>query len=168
MQAIILAAGMGKRLGELTRHNTKCMVEINGVKLIDRLLRQLSEVELQRIIIVAGYYGERLQQHVGAIYNNIPVKYVHNVVYDKTNNIYSLALAINYLQEDDTLLVESDLIFEDGLFKLVVDDPFPNLAIVAKYEPWMDGTMVKLNEERDIINFVLKKNFEYGEIESYY
>ena len=168
MQAIILAAGMGERLGELTRHNTKCMVEINGVKLIDRLLRQLSEVELQRIIIVAGYYGERLQQHVGAIYNNIPVKYVHNVVYDKTNNIYSLALAINYLQEDDTLLVESDLIFEDGLFKLVVDDPFPNLAIVAKYEPWMDGTMVKLNEERDIINFVLKKNFEYGEIESYY
>lgn len=168
MQAIILAAGMGKRLGELTRHNTKCMVEINGVKLIDRLLRQLSEVELQRIIIVTGYYGERLQQHVGAIYNNIPVKYVHNVVYDKTNNIYSLALAINYLQEDDTLLVESDLIFEDGLFKLVVDDPFPNLAIVAKYEPWMDGTMVKLNEERDIINFVLKKNFEYAEIESYY
>ena len=42
MQAIILAAGMGRRLGELTKENTKCMVEVNGVRLIDRLLGQLS------------------------------------------------------------------------------------------------------------------------------
>ena len=38
MQAIILAAGMGRRLGEYTKDNTKCMVPVNGVKLIDRLL----------------------------------------------------------------------------------------------------------------------------------
>ena len=42
MQAIILAAGMGKRLGELTRNNTKCMVKVNGTSLIDRILTQLS------------------------------------------------------------------------------------------------------------------------------
>ena len=55
MQAIILAAGMGKRLGELTKDNTKCMVEVNGVRLIDRTLNQLSRLELTRVVIVVGY-----------------------------------------------------------------------------------------------------------------
>lgn len=44
MQAIILAAGMGRRLGELTQNNTKCMVEVNGVRLIDRTIAQLSNL----------------------------------------------------------------------------------------------------------------------------
>ena len=55
MQAIILAAGMGRRLGELTKGNTKCMVEVNGVPLIDRLLGQLSSLSLERVVIVVGY-----------------------------------------------------------------------------------------------------------------
>ena len=62
MQAIILAAGMGRRLGEKTRDNTKCMVEVNGVRLIDRLLRQLSVLDLQRVIIVVGYKGKELKE----------------------------------------------------------------------------------------------------------
>lgn len=59
MQAIILAAGMGKRLGELTKDNTKCMVKVNGVPLIDRVLRQLSSIDLSRVIIVTGYQGKK-------------------------------------------------------------------------------------------------------------
>ena len=58
MQAIILAAGMGKRLGELTHNNTKCMVKVNGVTLIDRVLTQLSKFNLQRVVIVIGYEGK--------------------------------------------------------------------------------------------------------------
>lgn len=49
MQAIILAAGMGKRLGEYTQNNTKCMVPVNGTPLIDRVMKQLSELTLNRI-----------------------------------------------------------------------------------------------------------------------
>lgn len=52
MQAIILAAGMGKRLGALTKDNTKCMIKVNGVTLIDRLLIQLSSLQLSRVVIV--------------------------------------------------------------------------------------------------------------------
>lgn len=52
MQAIILAAGMGKRLGELTKNNTKCMVEVNGIRLIDRMITQLSKFNLNRLVIV--------------------------------------------------------------------------------------------------------------------
>ena len=55
---------MGRRLGEKTRENTKCMVEVNGVKLIDRLLGQLSQLGLSRVIIVVGYQGQRLVDYI--------------------------------------------------------------------------------------------------------
>ena len=60
MQAIILAAGMGKRLGELTKNNTKCMVEVNGIRLIDRMITQLSKFNLNRLVIVVGYEGKSI------------------------------------------------------------------------------------------------------------
>ena len=168
MQAIILAAGMGKRLGELTKENTKCMVKVNGVYLIDRLLGQLDVLQLDRIILVIGYQGEKLRDHVLTLPLKTPVEFVENPIYNKTNNIYSLYIAKEKLQEEDTLLIESDLIFEDTLFRKIVDHPFPNLALVAKYETWMDGTMVCLNEENDIVDFIPKKAFRYSDVDHYY
>ncbi len=87
MQAIILAAGMGKRLGELTKGNTKCMISVNGVSLIDRVLTQLSTINLSKVIIVVGYQGKRLQEYLGNSYKGIPLQYIENPIYDKTNNI---------------------------------------------------------------------------------
>ena len=169
MQAIILAAGMGRRLGEYTKDNTKCMLPVNGVCLIDRMLEQLSELKLNRVIIVVGYQSQNLVNHIGNRYvNRLKIEYIENPDYDKTNNIYSLALAKDKLQEDDTLLVESDLIFDNGMFSLLIEDPYPNLALVAKYETWMDGTMVKLDEDNNIVNFVPKAAFDYHETDTYY
>lgn len=168
MQAIILAAGMGKRLGEFTRNNTKCMVEVNGEKLIDRLLRQLSGLNLNKIVIVVGYEGQKLIDYLGQQHYNLKIVYVNNPIYDKTNNIYSLYLAKKHLQEDDTLLIESDLIFDDGMFELILQDKNPNLALVAKYESWMDGTMVKIDGDNNIINFVPKAAFSYVDKDKYY
>lgn len=169
MQAVILAAGMGRRLGELTQENTKCMVKVNGVTLIDRLLSQLSSIgSLERVIIVIGYNGEKLKQHIGNQYNGLKIEYIENPIYDKTNNIYSLSLANKELQEDDTLLIESDLIIEDSLINTIIENPYPNLALVDKYETWMDGTMVKLDDDHRIIEFVSKQNFDYKEIAQYY
>ena len=168
MQAIILAAGMGKRLGEYTKDNTKCMVPVNGTKLIDRALTQLSKLKLKRIVIVVGYEGKKLMNYLGDIFNGTKIEYVNNPVYDKTNNIYSLALTKHQMQEDDTLLLESDLIFEEGILDLLINDPFPNLALVAKYETWMDGTMVRIDEDCNIINFVPKAAFRYQDTDKYY
>ncbi|MDD6254382.1 MAG: NTP transferase domain-containing protein, partial [Bacteroidales bacterium] len=67
MQAIILAAGMGRRLGEYTKNNTKCMVPVNGVPLIDRLLGQLARLPLDRAVIVVGYEGKKLMDHIAEI-----------------------------------------------------------------------------------------------------
>ena len=169
MQAIILAAGMGRRLGELTRENTKCMVSVNGVRLIDRLLGQLSALGLRRVVIVVGYKGRELREYIGQRYDGqLTIEYAENPVYDKTNNIYSLSLVKDKLQEDDTLLIESDLILSDRLFSMLLDNPAPNLALVAKYESWMDGTMVRLSDDNDIVNFISKDAFDYSDADDYY
>lgn len=169
MQAIILAAGMGRRLGEYTKDNTKCMLPVNGVRLIDRVLMQLSPLGLTRVVIVVGYKGQNLIDYLGHRYDDkFPIEYVENPIYDKTNNIYSLALAKQQLQEDDTLLIESDLIYDDGLFQLLLNHPYPNLALVAKYESWMDGTMVRLDDEQNIVDFVSKEAFSFKEVDTYF
>lgn len=172
MQAIILAAGMGKRLGDLTQNNTKCMVKVNGVTLIERLLNQLEEVRtpevLSRIVIVTGYEGQKLKEYIATLKIKCPIEYVDNPIYASTNNIYSLFLAKDYLLADDTLLFESDLIFEDSVINRIVQNPYPSLALVDKFESWMDGTVVTLDDEDNIKRFIPGSKFAYENTESYY
>ncbi len=159
---------MGRRLGELTGDNTKCMLEVNGVRLIDRALACLSELNLSRVVLVVGYKSENVKRYVGNNYKGMEVVYVDNPIYDKTNNIYSLYLAKDYLVTEDTLLLESDLIYEPSVLRRIVDNDYPNLALVDKYESWMDGTVVLLNDEGKIKNFISKRDFKYSDIDRYY
>lgn len=168
MQAIILAAGMGKRLKELTSNNTKCMVKVNGVALIDRVLHQLENINLSRILIVVGYESQKLIDFIETLDIKTPITFINNPIYDKTNNIYSLALAKDWLCKEDTLLLESDLIFEDSILSALIDDPRDTLALVDKYESWMDGTCVKINENDEIESFVPGSKFKYEEKDEYY
>ena len=168
MQAIILAAGMGKRLKELTRNNTKCMVKVNNVSLIDRMLHQIEKYDLSRIVIVVGYEGCKLIEYIDTLNIKTPIEYIENPIYDKSNNIYSLALAKDWLCKEDTLLFESDLIFEDSVLDELISDPRDTLALVDKYESWMDGTCVKLTDDDSIEAFVPGKKFKYDEIKDYY
>lgn len=172
MQAIILAAGMGKRLGELTQHSTKCMVKVNGVTLIERLLHQLENVRcpasLSRIVIVIGYEGQKLKEYISTLGIKCTIKYVDNPSYASTNNIYSLYLAKDYLLEEDTLLFESDLIFEDSVIDRITENPYPSLALVDKFESWMDGTVVTLDDEDNIKDFIPGSKFSYKATEHYY
>ncbi len=168
MQAIILAAGMGKRLKDLTRDNTKCMVKVNGVPLIKRMLQQLDKLSVSRIVIVLGYESQKLIDYVATLNINSTIEYVNNPIYYKTNNIYSLYLARGYLLKEDTLLLESDLIFEDSILKRIIDHPYPNLALVAKYESWMDGTVLTLDEDNNIKRFLGKKQFRFEDTNDYF
>lgn len=168
MQAIILAAGMGKRLGEYTHDNTKCMLEVNGIRLIDRALAALKEVNVSKIVLVVGYKGQNVKDYVGTDYNGIPIVYVENPIYDKTNNIYSLYLAKDYLLSEDTLLLESDIIFASSVLKKIVENENPNLALVDKFESWMDGTVVTLDQDQKITRFIDKSGFDFSEIHNYY
>ena len=93
MQAIILAAGLGRRLGELTADNTKCMVKVDDVTLIDRMLRQLCALDLKRVVIIIGYRGDKLRDFIGQRYPELDIMYVENQIYESTNNIFSLWIA---------------------------------------------------------------------------
>ena len=168
MQAIILAAGMGRRLKELTQNNTKCMVKVNGVTMIDRMLHQIEKRHLSRIVIVIGFEGQKLMDYIKTLDIQTPIVYVNNPIYDKTNNIYSLYLARDYLCKEDTLLFESDLIFDDAVIDLLMEDSRDTLALVDKYANWMDGTCVKLGEDDSIEAFVPGNKFKFEEISSYY
>lgn len=168
MQAIILAAGMGKRLKDLTHDVTKCMIKVNDVTLIERMLEQLDNLNLSRIVIVVGYQAQKLIDFIDTLNVRTPIIYVTNDIYDKTNNIYSLYLARQYLTQEDTLLLESDLIFESKILDHLLEDPYPNLALVAKYESWMDGTAVTINGSNEILDFIDKRHFKFADVPNYY
>lgn len=168
MQAIILAAGMGKRLKELTSNATKCMVEVNGEMMIHKTLMHLEKLNLNKIVLVVGYEGQQLMDYVNSLGLKTPVEYVVNDVYDKTNNIYSLYLAKEYLLQDDTLLLESDLVYEEAVIRKLVDTPYPSLVLVDKFESWMDGTCITVDEDDNITSFVSKREFDFTKTDEYY
>lgn len=168
MQAIILAAGMGKRLKEYTKNNTKCMVEVCGETLIERTLRQLEQRDFSKVVIVIGYKGAALKEFVESLHIGLPVEFVENPDYDKTNNIYSLYLAKDYLCREDTILLESDIIFEEAVLDALLEDPRDTLALVDRYESWMDGTCLKLREDDSIEAFIPGKSLNYQEKHLYY
>lgn len=168
MQAIILAAGMGKRLRELTANVTKCMIKIGGMTLIERMLRQLERKQMSRVIVVIGYQGETLCQFIESLELSIPIVFVENKEYETTNNIYSLSMAKEYMLEEDTLLLESDSIFEEQVLDSILYHPYPNLALVARPESWMNGAAVTLDKNGNILNFISAQNFRYSDMKEYY
>ena len=168
MDAIILAAGMGKRLKNLTSDKTKCMITVNNTTLIERMLTQLDNLNLNKIILVVGYESHKLIEFINSLNIKTQIEYIHNNIYDKTNNIYSLFLAKNYLESSDCLILESDLIFEDGILEELIEDERPNLALVDKFESWMDGTVVTIDKEDNISNFLTKDQFSFEDIKNYY
>jgi histidinol-phosphate/aromatic aminotransferase/cobyric acid decarboxylase-like protein/choline kinase len=173
MQALMLAAGMGKRLGRYTSENTKCMLKIHNKTLIERATEALLDNGINHFVIVIGYKGQNLKNYLLKECQNPRIKemnyvFVENNVYDNTNNIYSLYLGKEELIKDDTILLESDLIYDYDLIKKLVESKEENLVSVAKYEQWMDGTVIKVDNNLNITEFIEKKDFNYNEINQYY
>lgn len=168
MQALILAAGTGSRLGKYTQENTKCMLVINGQTLIMQALDKLNNVGITKLVLVVGYKKNNLIKHLGTQYKNIKIEYVENPIYNKTNNIYSLYLAKDKLAQDDTILLESDLLFEEKIISDLINDERKSLAVVDKYQAWMDGTAVTLSDNDDILGFYGKKGFRFQDVDQYY
>lgn len=168
MQAVILAAGMGKRLKELTQNNAKCMVKVNGVSLIERTLYILDKKQLSKIVVVVGFEKNKLVDYISNLHIRTPVVFVENQVYEKTNNIYSLLLAKECLSKEDTILLESDIIFEESVIDILLNDSRQTLALVDKFASWMDGTCMELDEDDSIKEFIPGKYLRFEEKEEYY
>ena len=173
MKALMLAAGMGKRLGKYTAGNTKCMLKIGDKTLIERACEALYYAGIKDFTIVVGYKSNNLKEFIKKCDNEIVkrmnINFIDNNIYDKTNNIYSLFLAKDELLKDDTILLESDLIYEKEVIKKIVDSKEKNVVSVAKYEHWMDGTVIKIGDtDNTISEFIEKKDFDFNDINYYY
>lgn len=168
MQAVILAAGLGSRLKKLTENNTKSMVEVNGISLMERMLRILDKKFLSNIIVVTGYKSEFFINYIKSLNINTKLTFINNEIYDKTNNIYSMFLAKNEMINEDSILLESDLIFDDKMITEILEDNRKNLALVAKYQRWMDGTCLKINENEEILDFIPGKDFNFEDADNYF
>ena len=168
MQALMLAAGMGKRLGRYTNNQTKCMVQVGGKTLLEHAADALREAGIRKFIIVVGYEGEKLMAFAREKLADFDLEFVVNADYAVTNNIYSLYLARKQLASDDTILLESDLIYEPRLIRMMVESDAPNMVAVAKYRHWMDGTVTLVDENGLIREFVEKKDFSFDSADQYY
>ena len=134
MQAIILAAGMGRRLKKLTENQPKCMVTVNGIPMIERMRETAGPLPFEPDHTC---YPAIRAKSFNPLYPLFlfPLR-LHTLiirVYRTTNNIYSLYLAKDQLLMDDTILLESDLIFEQEVLTQIISDPYPNLALCGPF-----------------------------------
>ncbi len=144
--ALLLAAGMGSRLSPLTDSIPKCLVEVNGIPILERLIRSLRNYGFKRLVVVTGHLSEVIQDYLGNRYADIEITYIHSPRYKTTNNIYSLWLAGKVIDEP-FLLLESDLVFYPELLKSLLR---PDRIAVSKMLPWMNGTTVTLNKRQQL------------------
>ncbi len=165
MQAIILAAGMGIRLRPFTDDIPKALVPVRGVPLIQRMLSVLAQEDIEEIIVVIGYQGEKIRQAIGSEYKGIPITYAENPLYASTNNVYSLFLAQHYITEDAVLL-ECDLLISGETIHALVQSQADCNILVSPYDgETMDGTIVLLDKDGAVRELVVKKmqgeDFDY-------
>jgi len=164
---------MGKRLGRYTKEATKCMVPVNGKTLIEYTIESLAANSVSRLVIVVGYKGQVLKDFIAEKFNRsnlngMKIEFIENPVYDTTNNIYSLYLARAEMTKDDTLLLESDIIFKPEMLTKLISSPEKNLAVVSPFESWMDGTCTLLDENCNITGMLDKAHFNWEDTDRYY
>jgi choline kinase len=168
MQALILAAGIGSRLGALTEHSTKCMLRVHGKRLIEHLLDGLLLVGIEHAVLVVGHGAAEVRAFLGDRYRSMRIEYIENPLYRTTNNSYSVALAAAWLCADDTVLIESDLLLDPAIVQACLSHPGPDVAALASYAPWMDGTVTLLEASGQINQFIPKQRFDPAMAEHYY
>ena len=116
MLALILNSGMGTRMGSYTKEHPKCMTDVSATdSILSRQLKALNNLGIKDVVITTGYFDQVLVDYCNSL--NLPLNYtfVKNPVYDKTNYIYSIYCAREYLAEEDIVLMHGDLVFEESV-----------------------------------------------------
>jgi histidinol-phosphate/aromatic aminotransferase/cobyric acid decarboxylase-like protein/NDP-sugar pyrophosphorylase family protein len=148
-KAILLAAGVGDRLQPFTQEFPKCLVPVNGVPIIVNALTHLRAVGVTEAVIVVGHHKEKLYERFGDSFEGMKVTYIESENFTTTNNIYSLWLARDHLDED-VFLLEADVFFEQSLLEKMLSHESGSLAAVSQHQPWMSGAVVSLSKSGNI------------------
>jgi len=152
--ACLLAAGTGSRLHPLTNSAPKCLTEVNGRPILEELLHCLKLNGFKRLVIVVGHFEQSIRRFLDEYEGDLTIDYIINPIYQTTNNIYSLWLTQETIQES-FLLIESDLIFDASLLG---DLLYPNKIAISHMLPWMNGTTVTLDSARKVSAFGTGRN----------
>ncbi len=160
MRAVILAAGYGKRMMPLTANTHKSLLKIAGRTVLARIVDALLANDITDLTIVTGYHADEIRQYMEQNYKTINVQWVHNPDYQTTNNIYSLALALEAISNDDVILIECDLVFDPMIINKLLQCPYDATALLSLYEPGMDGTVVSLSH--DVITAIHPPHLQGG------
>ena len=146
MQAIILAAGLGRRIRSISNGIPKCLIEVNGEKILHHQLDILRSQGIQDIVIVVGYLQQKIKDFIGDT-----VSYVENAIYEGSNSSFSLWLARNRLVED-FIYLNADLIFDGAILKKLLDHPAENAMAIDSSRIKFENDMfkVRLNKGRVI------------------
>ncbi len=147
--ALLLAAGTGSRLFPLTKSSPKCLTLVNDRSILERLVNSLKSQGFTRLVIVTGHKKECIMDYLGEKSGDIRIEYVYSPLYKTTNNIYSLWMARNIINEP-FVLFESDLIFNSTLLDDMV---YPDRMAVALMQPWLNGTTVSLDRANKVTQF---------------
>jgi choline kinase len=147
--ALLLAAGTGSRLAPLTDMIPKCLVPVNDISILERLMGSLEEHNFNRLVVVIGHQADCIRDYLGTRKGGMDITYITSPLYKTTNNIYSLWLARDIIDEP-FLLIESDLVFDTDM---LTDMLYPDRVAVAKIEAWMNGTTVTINNLMEIDEF---------------
>jgi choline kinase len=118
MKAIILAAGMGKRLQRVSGGSPKCMIKIGRKSIIHHQIESCQEVGIKDFVVVVGYKQEVLQSHILEILDESRVVFVENSIYDTTNTLYSLWLT-RFHFDDDFIYFNADVLFGSNLLEKI-------------------------------------------------
>jgi len=147
--ALLLAAGTGSRLFPLTKNSPKCLTLVNEKSILERLINNLKKQGFKRLVIVTGYKNECIMDFLGSNSGDINIEYIYSRLYRTTNNIYSLWMARNIINEP-FVLFESDLVINTSLLDEMV---YPDKIAVAKMQPWLNGATVSLNKQNQVTKF---------------
>lgn len=122
MKALILNSGLGKRMGVLSSEHPKCMTEISHRNtILSRQLRQIADYGISEVVMTTGYFDQVLIDYCNFLELPLKITFVNNPVYDKTNYIYSIYCAKDFLRDDDIILMHGDLVFENRVFEQVIN-----------------------------------------------
>lgn len=138
MKAVILAAGVGKRLWQLTQHHPKCLIPIGGRTLLHRYLETLAGLGIRRADIVVGYKQEMIREAVGREACGVNVDFLVNEEFHR-GSISSLWIARSALN-DDTIVMDADVLFHRDILKRLVESSHGNALL-------MDETVTQTGEE---------------------
>ena len=151
MKAVILAAGTASRLRPLTEHTPKCLLKIGERSLLQRSIDALMKAGVRDFVIVTGYLLEQIEQFVSEHYTDkINVEFIHNDVYDSTNNIYSLWLARPAVDGQQFLLLDSDLVYDPEIVQRVVAESSDNVLTLIRHELGEEEMKVVVDSEMRI------------------